>query len=542
MTDDPTLLRRFAAQRCQTSFTELVHRHLGLVYHSALRVTDGDTQLAEDAAQATFLLAAEKAATLCEHPELAGWLYTTACHKARELRRSEERRHRREQTATTMNELHGEPTNDEAWSRVRPVIDDALLELTPEDRTAVVLRFFEGRAFAEIGAALRVGENAARMRVERALERLQGALARRGITSTAAMLATALAVPASLAAPAGLAGKIGAAAAAGAAAGGAAGSTAFLHFMTSSKIIAAGAGVAAAVALGTAVHFHQQRAATQAELVQLRGQHTELQRRLADAEQRLTAHPVRPDQQGVDQGASAAAAASRSSGPDENLTRNAVMDRYRQALELLREGKWDAGLAELLWCYDVGMVRIADLSRVRNGALLNQLVELGDKHPPALAALQARRDACEGRVLASNSSLTAVLDYAALNEALGDGDKTLVVYDSMAASDERKAVLGRTLLDQLLEARRYGELAEMSPSGMAVAVFEASARGGPAARGSRQACATAAKNLEALAGAGDLAGARQLLDKVLAFDNAPETRALLAKHLARAGHPELLAP
>ena len=93
---------------------------------------------------------------------------------------------------------------DEAWLRVRPLIDDALLALPEKDRAAVLLRYFEGRPFAEIGAALELEENAARMRIERALDRLQGALAKRGITSTTATLASVLAVPAGLAAPAGL--------------------------------------------------------------------------------------------------------------------------------------------------------------------------------------------------------------------------------------------------------------------------------------------------------------------------------------------------
>ena len=50
----------------------------------------------------------------------------------------------------------------------------------------------------------------------------------------------------------------------------------------------------------------------------------------------------------------------------------------------------------------------------------------------------------------------------------------------------------------------------------------------------------AAENVEVLAGAGDIESARELLRKVLATDSTPETRALLAKHLSRAGRPELL--
>ena len=49
-------------------------------------------------------------------------------------------------------------------------------------------RNFEQRPLAEVGVRLGVGENAARMRVDRALDKLRTGLARRGITSTAAAL------------------------------------------------------------------------------------------------------------------------------------------------------------------------------------------------------------------------------------------------------------------------------------------------------------------------------------------------------------------
>ena len=79
-----------------------------------------------------------------------------------------------------------------------PSIEDTLdldmLRAHPErDRDALLLRFFEGRSLAEVGAAINLTENSARMRVERALEKLHARLKKRGITSTAAALGVALA-------------------------------------------------------------------------------------------------------------------------------------------------------------------------------------------------------------------------------------------------------------------------------------------------------------------------------------------------------------
>jgi hypothetical protein len=58
----------------------------------------------------------------------------------------------------------------------------------------------------------------------------------------------------------------------------------------------------------------------------------------------------------------------------------------------------------------------------------------------------------------------------------------------------------------------------------------------------RYTIASSAKRIEALAGAGDLATARDLMAKLLELDASDETKALLQTHLTRAGHPELLTP
>jgi len=83
-----------------------------------------------------------------------------------------------------MQDLLSSPAPEAGWDRLRPVLDDVMHDLNERDREAVLLRFFEGRPFAQVGARLGLSENAARMRVERALDKLHALLARRGITST----------------------------------------------------------------------------------------------------------------------------------------------------------------------------------------------------------------------------------------------------------------------------------------------------------------------------------------------------------------------
>jgi RNA polymerase sigma factor (sigma-70 family) len=217
--EDVELLRHYVATGAEDAFAELVRRRIGLVYSVALRQTRGDRHRAEDATQAVFADLARKAPTLAQRPVLAGWLYRSAQFAAAGLLRAEQRRQAREQVADTMEKILA-PTNPEPdWDQVRPILDEALNEIAERDRDAIALRFFDGRPFGEIGAQLRLTENAARMRVERALDKLHSALSRRGITSTTAALGLALGQQAGATLPAGLAASVTGAALAGSAAG-----------------------------------------------------------------------------------------------------------------------------------------------------------------------------------------------------------------------------------------------------------------------------------------------------------------------------------
>jgi RNA polymerase sigma factor (sigma-70 family) len=190
--NDNQLLAEYARHSSEGAFRELVQRHVNMVHSAALREAHGNVSLAEDITQEVFTELARRAPKLLSHPALAGWLYTAVRLMAANLRRTEDRRHRREQEAYTMNELLGNNASDQLWRQVRPVLDDVMHELNPDDRAAVVLRFFEGLGFKEVGTALGLTENAARMRVERSLEKLHGLLARRGVNSTASTLAAVL--------------------------------------------------------------------------------------------------------------------------------------------------------------------------------------------------------------------------------------------------------------------------------------------------------------------------------------------------------------
>lgn len=191
MKDDAELLRLYARDHSEDAFAELVRRHLNLVYSAALRQVNGDTHLASDAAQLVFVDLARKARVLTGHRLLTGWLFTSTRFAAAKLVRAEQRRRQRERNSDTMHAT--ETGGREAWEQISPVLDEALASLNTTDRDALLLRYFEGRGYAAIGSQLRLSENAARMRVERALDKLRARLARHGLTSTSAALGTTLA-------------------------------------------------------------------------------------------------------------------------------------------------------------------------------------------------------------------------------------------------------------------------------------------------------------------------------------------------------------
>lgn len=209
--DDIQLLRNFAEQRSEAAFAELVRRHVNLVYSCAFRQT-GNAHQAEEITQAVFIILARKAASLGRKTILSGWLYQTARLTAANFLRTERRRVFREQEAH-MQALLNDPPTDDAWPRIAPLLDGAMAELGARDRDAVVLRFFNEKSLAEVGVALGTSEDAAKMRVSRALEKLRKLFLRRGVSLTTTSIAGALAANAVQAAPAKLA--LGVATAAG---------------------------------------------------------------------------------------------------------------------------------------------------------------------------------------------------------------------------------------------------------------------------------------------------------------------------------------
>jgi RNA polymerase sigma factor (sigma-70 family) len=204
--DDHGLLREYVQSRSEAAFGTLVDRHLRMVYSVACRIVH-DPHLAEEVAQNAFIMLAQKAHTLGRQQVVAGWLWRTTRHLALHAVRTEHRRRTRELAAVTMPA----PDNDGAEERVLARLESAMAQLDPADHEALVLRHLENRSFREVGLELGISEDAARMRVNRALERLREVFEKEGVVISAVVLAGVLAASTATAVPAGLAATIAAA-------------------------------------------------------------------------------------------------------------------------------------------------------------------------------------------------------------------------------------------------------------------------------------------------------------------------------------------
>ena len=184
MDDDSRLLQQFIATRDGDSFEQLVHHHIDLVYAAARRQMH-DAHAAEDVTQAVFIVLSRKADRLIASGRpnvmLSGWLYQVVRLASVRALRDQARRRRKDEAAAkaVLESQAARPESQSQLDEMLPHVDEALARLRPHDREAVLMRFYRRQSFAEVAGALGISEEAARKRVERALDRMRSILRRR---------------------------------------------------------------------------------------------------------------------------------------------------------------------------------------------------------------------------------------------------------------------------------------------------------------------------------------------------------------------------
>jgi len=186
---DDLLLQRFAAERDETAFAEIMRRHGPLVLGVCRRVL-ADANDADDAFQATFLVLARKASGIKRGEALGGWLCRVACRIAVTAKGNAARRRVSERQAFDMKPTSS--TTEAVWSELRPVLDEEVDRLPKKYRVPVVLCYFEGKSHEEAARQLGWPKGTVAGRLARAREMLHQRLTRRGIHLTASGFAVIL--------------------------------------------------------------------------------------------------------------------------------------------------------------------------------------------------------------------------------------------------------------------------------------------------------------------------------------------------------------
>jgi len=137
------------------AFRELVEGHSRPLFRVVFRIL-GNEDLAEDVVQETFLKAYRSLRGFDGRSQLWSWLYRIAVNCAYDAMRKEKRRgpHTELDAAPGFDALPSEAPNPDRLaesSELRRTVGRELAAMSARERTAFVLRHFEGRSILEIG-------------------------------------------------------------------------------------------------------------------------------------------------------------------------------------------------------------------------------------------------------------------------------------------------------------------------------------------------------------------------------------------------------
>lgn len=169
---DEELIAFYAKQECRSAFEELFRRYGNRLQGYFMRVTSSP-ELSRDMVQQTFMHVHRARADFQHGRPFRPWFYTIAHN----VRREHFRRRARKPETLYDPERHGEPSvNPDVTSARERVVRRALEQLDESQREVIVLHWYEGLTFREIGEAVGASTSAVKVRAHRAYKKLRGLL------------------------------------------------------------------------------------------------------------------------------------------------------------------------------------------------------------------------------------------------------------------------------------------------------------------------------------------------------------------------------
>jgi len=165
------------------AFRLLVERHSRTIFRLAFRMME-DEQDAEEIVQDTFLRAYRAIDGFESRSNFGTWIYRIAlnrCYDLLEQRKLQPQACEKEEPdeqalVERIPTKNPSPERNLLSREIEGRVRSAMEQLTAIERTAFVLRHFEGRSMGEIARLLNVRQGTARNRVHRAIEKLRDQL------------------------------------------------------------------------------------------------------------------------------------------------------------------------------------------------------------------------------------------------------------------------------------------------------------------------------------------------------------------------------
>lgn len=162
------------------AFEQLVVAYREQVFRLTLRMCGSEAD-ADEVAQEAFLSAWKALPNFRGESQFSTWLYQLTTHAAIDLMRREKRQIAADDiTEVSAADPAPSPQQQAEQSEQREIVRDAILQLAPEQREVVVLRFMEELSYEEIGAVLKLPSGTVKSRLNRAKAQLKEILSKSG--------------------------------------------------------------------------------------------------------------------------------------------------------------------------------------------------------------------------------------------------------------------------------------------------------------------------------------------------------------------------